>query len=622
MLAFWFRTPEAVDRVFRTSGLYREKWDRDDYREGTLAKAFDGRTEFYDPDRNRRSRSTVACNGDHRSGGPAVAAPGGDGRPHIICGSEDPREGLKTWTPAAMKALAAHNSPPFVFQRGRDLVRLVVVEKDAPPVFEPLGIDSLRGIMDRAACWGTECLTKNGTFRTKFGPPRLEVIRDMLALPSWDAAGVPRVDLVVESPRFLPDGRLITTPGYHAEGRIYYAPPGELADISVPDRPTADDMEWALDMLLENMLRDFVFKSQASKANALALTLLPFVRPMIAGPTPLHHIGAATEGTGKSLLATTIAYPALGREINNSPQKEDEAEWRKASTSMLMSGVSHFFIDNMYNPLGWDDVPLPVDSGTLAMLLTAPFYCDRILGGNKEARIRIHTVFMSSGNNVFFSRELTRRIVPIDLLAATENPSLRTGFRHDPLIEAFVAPRRQDLLHACLLLCQNWIAMGKPPGKQVMGRYEGYARTLGGILDCCGVKGFLANRSKMIGKNTESTRWQALVTQWEKAHGTSMITSGDLYDLIIRGGDLAVAFAEIIGDGKELSQRQRLGKALEKQDGRIWGEWRIHRTSARARNGAPVYRLLSASEAPQEAECEGDTDTEDFVSGEPEDFIP
>jgi len=38
-----------INRLFRQSGLYREKWDRDDYRKRTIDKALEGRTEFYEP---------------------------------------------------------------------------------------------------------------------------------------------------------------------------------------------------------------------------------------------------------------------------------------------------------------------------------------------------------------------------------------------------------------------------------------------------------------------------------------------------------------------------------------------------------------------------------------------
>lgn len=51
MLAFWCGPGEAsrVDALFRQSGLYRNKWERADYRTRTLNAAYSGMTEFYSP---------------------------------------------------------------------------------------------------------------------------------------------------------------------------------------------------------------------------------------------------------------------------------------------------------------------------------------------------------------------------------------------------------------------------------------------------------------------------------------------------------------------------------------------------------------------------------------------
>ena len=49
LLAFWTGGDyERIDRLFRQSGLYREKWERDDYREQTIHKAYENTTEFYE----------------------------------------------------------------------------------------------------------------------------------------------------------------------------------------------------------------------------------------------------------------------------------------------------------------------------------------------------------------------------------------------------------------------------------------------------------------------------------------------------------------------------------------------------------------------------------------------
>jgi hypothetical protein len=41
--------PVKINEVFMGSGLYRSKWNRDDYRDSTIAKALEGMTEFYTP---------------------------------------------------------------------------------------------------------------------------------------------------------------------------------------------------------------------------------------------------------------------------------------------------------------------------------------------------------------------------------------------------------------------------------------------------------------------------------------------------------------------------------------------------------------------------------------------
>lgn len=521
-------------------------------------------------------------------------------RAKIICGSEAETEGLKTWTPQALDALGKVNDPPRIFQRGSSLARIKDGGEDSPPTLEALSIDALRGELDRCAAWGSTYTTRTGETKVKYGPPRMDVVRDLASLPSWDRKTIPEIEGIIETPRFLPGGRLVLDPGYHADCRLFYSPGEGLEGLTVPDRPNEDQVIAARQLLLDDLLVDFSFANQASRAAAVALTLLPFVRPMINDATPLHHIGAACEGTGKSLLAAACCYPSLGREVDTTVQKESEAEWRKALTTAFMRGDSHICLDNLYNPLGWDDTPLSIDSGTLAAALTARHFNDRKLGGNETARLKVSTVFLSTGNNVMFSRELTRRIVPIDLIAPIENPSLRTGFKHDPLLLEFVIPNRRRILEACLTLCRYWVSKGCPTGRQVMGRYESYARTMGGLLDCIEVYGFLSNRAKLIGRNSEARRWSALVEAWRGGHGINPVSTGQLWEMIKNNGDLGVAFADILGSGSDLSQKQRLGKAIEKQCNQVWGEMRITRSAVKLRSGVAVYVLKDASEPYQD----------------------
>jgi len=47
--AFYTKDPEQIDRLFRTSGLYRDKWEREDYRNDTIRKAIEGTPATYNP---------------------------------------------------------------------------------------------------------------------------------------------------------------------------------------------------------------------------------------------------------------------------------------------------------------------------------------------------------------------------------------------------------------------------------------------------------------------------------------------------------------------------------------------------------------------------------------------
>lgn len=64
MLAFWTPDTDQIDRLFRQSGLYRDKWDRADYRNDTINKALENTTEHYKPGGNHGSNDKSNKAGD------------------------------------------------------------------------------------------------------------------------------------------------------------------------------------------------------------------------------------------------------------------------------------------------------------------------------------------------------------------------------------------------------------------------------------------------------------------------------------------------------------------------------------------------------------------------------
>src|SRR5262249_21633154 len=140
-------------------------------------------------------------------------------------------------------------------------------------------------------------VNQNGGTRSAM-PPK-DVIQDVLATPNMP---LPILRGIVHVPVFSPSGCLRTEPGYDEESGLYHAPPSGLFIPDIPANPTSHDIAVARQLLYE-LLLDFPFVSDADRTNAIAVLLLPFVRNLIDGPTPLHLIEKPTPGTGASLLA-------------------------------------------------------------------------------------------------------------------------------------------------------------------------------------------------------------------------------------------------------------------------------------------------------------------------------
>ena len=90
----------------------------------------------------------------------------------------------------------------------------------------------------------------------------------------------------------------------------------------------------------------------------------------------------------------------------------------------------------------WDESHV-IAGRTLAAILTAEKYSDRLLGGNKLISVTNRFTQVALGNNVEVWGDMKRRVVPARLVPDTEHPEARTDFRH-PDLEQWVrgSPRR------------------------------------------------------------------------------------------------------------------------------------------------------------------------------------
>ncbi len=470
--------------------------------------------------------------------------PGPSGRMGIDASDLNlPRVADRAWA-----ALAAANAPPTLFRVGPALVRFEADEEHLPAL-RPLNPDRLRYHLARAATW------RRGS--APDAPPALppeHVARDMLARPD---PPLPVVDRIVGAPVFEADGRLLHEPGYHAEAQIYYAPARELIIPPVPERPSAEDVARARGLLCDDLVGDFPFVGAAERANSIALLLLPFVRDLIDGRTPLHLIEKPAPGTGAGLLVRALALPALGHPPAMMTEGRDEDEWRKRLTAKLVSAPAIIIIDNLRRRL---------DSAALSSAITAAVWEDRLLGQTQMVRARPRCGWVATGNNPALSAEIARRTVRIRLDAKIDRPWLRTGFKHPDLI-AWATAHRGDLIWAVLTLVRAWLAAGRPEGATVLGEFEAWARVMGGILTVAGIKGFLENLAEFYEQaDAEGAETRQLLWAWWQKYRDAEIGVNELFELAMSddvGLDLPAK--------TERGQRTQLGQRLRGLRDRRYG---------------------------------------------------
>src|SRR5258708_19692481 len=102
----------------------------------------------------------------------------------------------------------------------------------------------------------------------------------------------------------------------------------------MPDQPTRDDGLAAL-ALLEDLLEEFPFDNEVSKAVALSALITPVVRGAFM-MTPAHSAKAATPASGKSYLFDVVAAIPIRQYIPVIPPGRNQQETQKPMDSTLI----------------------------------------------------------------------------------------------------------------------------------------------------------------------------------------------------------------------------------------------------------------------------------------------
>ena len=475
---------------------------------------------------------------------PSVQNIGSSSMPVINAGDQNlPRATREAWD-----AIVTANDPPKLFLHGGEPVRLELLPNGQPGL-KHLNDNRLRYEVARAAEWVKPKSNKKEEGSEKPAYPPMDVVRDMLASPDIP---LPVLTAITGAPIFTPTGDLIVTPGHNRETGIYYAPAEGFRVPLVPKRPTLADIDGAKNLLLFELMGDFPFIEEAEQAHAVALLLLPFVRELISGPTPLHLITKPMQGSGATLLATVLLYPSVGQWTAAMTEGRDEDEWRKRLTAALRKGTQAIFFDNLRNQL---------DSAAVASAITATEWSDRKLGSSDMIHVPVRAAWVATGNNPTLSSEMSRRAIRIRIDPRSDKPWLRENFRH-PNLRQWVERNREHLVWAALTLVQSWLSAGRPiqPESPTLGMFEKWSGVIGGILCHCGIPGFMSNLLDFYEEaDAEGAEYRGFIADWWNQHKNNIVGVSELFK-IASTADSTLQ----LGYGGEQSQKTVLGKLLSR----------------------------------------------------------
>lgn len=466
---------------------------------------------------------------------------------------------------------------PILFQRAGELQRVRVAPDHrgvARPFITPVGMAAMRERLMRVADW------IGGQDPAHAIPVQVPEFIASNILQKGEWPGIPLLRDITETPVITPSGQIVVTPGYQAESQLWYCPAAGFEVPPVADVVTRDMTMAARDVLLD-LLCDFIFEDAASRAHAFAYLLLPFVRELIDGPTPLHGISAPRRGTGKGLLTDVGALIATGKPARMFSWKDDDAE--------LVKTITSFLIANAGGVLGVDNMEGTVASGVLARLLTSVVWSERLLGTNNISGgggVPNRAVWFVNGNNISFSDEIERRTVYIRLLSDREDPETRGGFRH-PKLKEYVAAERSRLVHAALTLARYAYQLREAglPARGLLGSFEAYDELMGGLLDTVEVPGWMGNRAALRSQSTDEVEaWRELVCLWVIQQWGTNLPAGAVYE---RARITSVLPERYVSPAADMTRE--FGKALAKLDGQVVGAYRL---TSRSRGGRRLYSAV------------------------------
>ncbi len=459
MLAFWCGpNAEAIDQLFRQSGLMRDKWEREDYRTETIRKAIDGCSEFFTWDRTKMIGLRFSSNGDaakcSNRGGlvvgeraerlPQVQLPGGD----------------TTIISAADEFSQLLGATGRFYARGGVAVRLI--ESNSDRRLEPIRPAAFCSDLESVANLVSVTTTNDGEAITPTicSESNARRILESFAL----RLGLPEIRVLSRCPVLIErDGELVEIAGYDGQSGILAG--GAPTEVLSLDEAIA---------LLENLIADFRFATDGDRARGLAAFITPAMvfGGLLSGRAPIDLGEADTSQAGKGYrnkLTAAIYCANLGTVTQRSG---GVGSMQETFDAKLVSGVPFISLDNFR---GKQDLPW------LESFQTEDNYSARVPYGPPMAIDTRRIIVILTSNAAETTCDLANRSSCVRILKQHSDYQFKR-YPEGELRDHVVA-NQSRYLGAVFAVVREWHRLGKPELSIVDHDFRRWARVLGYIVE-------------------------------------------------------------------------------------------------------------------------------------------
>ncbi len=548
-LAYYTKDREQLDRLFRRSKLFREKWDErhgaKTYGQMTIDKALEIVTAQYRP-RKRQSVSAspiavpaeTANLPDGQNALPDVFLPGG---PVPILTAAD-----------QMGHLMARADKYFL--RGGPLVTLAG-DDDGQPILETVKPSALASIFESVA--QLKAFARNhGQFvevPTVCSEQNAKVIMNAFTFRRH----FPVIRLISRCPVLIErDGKLVQVCGYDRDSGILSF--GEPApDVSLDDAVN----------LLSDMLADFHFATPADRVRALAAIITPAMvfGNLLGGRAPVDLGEADASQTGKG-FRNKLTASIYGQSVRTVTQKRGGVgSMGESFNTALVRGDNFICFDNVRGSL---------DSPSVESFLTEDTYLARV---PHQVAVEVdprRVIVQLTSNKADITVDLANRSSCVRIVRQPQGYQYRQYAEGDVLDH--VRANQPLYLGAVFAVVKDWHTAGKHRTTETRHDFRPWARAMDWIVQNIFHAGPLldGHRETQVRMATPNLNWLRDVALAVRAVGCMdrWLRASDLVDIISETADLELPGLPEGGELTDGEDRKKVLQAVGRRLGQCFGD--------------------------------------------------